>query len=341
MSMSDSGSQHRFDPSGFGERRPVVVVPADQPAMVSRSDRLHQLYEFADVRLYTDRPASDAEKLERLHDADILLNSRSAVKFSADQIRQLPRLRMIAVCGIGVDAIDLNAATEAGIVVSNIPGRTAGVVAEHALTLMLSTARRIPQMTAGLRAGIWSGDLGVSLLGRRIGIIGTGNIGRRMIILCRTLGMEVVAWSFHPDLQAAAELGFEYVSLTELLQTSDVVSLHVRLSEESRGLIGAAELLQMKRGAILINTARAAVVDTPALVDALQTGHLYGAGVDVYDQEPIDMQHPLVHCENAVLTPHSADQTQEGLDLLTQGCVDNIHAFLTGHPTNVVNPAVL
>ena len=129
--------------------------------------------------------------------------------------------------------------------------------------------------------------------------------------------------------------------LEELLATSDVISLHVRLSEETRGMIGQSELQQMKPGSILINTARAAVVDTSALASAVNRGHLFGAGVDVYDVEPATTDNLLLKCRNVVLTPHSADQTPEGIDLLTQGCVENIRAFLDGKPQNVVNASEL
>ena len=267
-------------------KRPVVVIPADDPPMVGRSDCLQQLREFADVRLYSDRPADDAQMLERLRPADILLNSRSAVKVDGRLLSQLPNLKMIAVCGIGYDAIDIAAAGAQGIVVSNIPGRTAAVVAEHAFGLMLAVSRRMAAMTRQVRAGAWPSDLGVSLIGKRAGIIGTGNIGCEMIRLCRSFGMDVVAWSFHQDQAKADRLGFCYCPLKDVLQTSDAVSLHVRLSGDSCGMIGAAQLAMMKRGAILINTSRAAVVDTLALADALQSGQLFGAGVDVYDTEP-------------------------------------------------------
>lgn len=318
-----------------------IVIPADSPPLVGRAACLPELRQLGDVTLYADRPATDAEKLQRLQDADILLNSRGHVSFSGELLRQLPRLRMIAVCGIGYDSIDLTAATAQGIVVSNVPGRTAGVVAEHTLALMLAVSRRLAWMTDQVRGGAWPGDLGISLLQRQVGVIGTGNIGRRFLQLCGRLGLRTVAWSYHPDPAAAAANGFRYVSLPELLQSSDVVSLHVRLSAESRGLLGAPELALMKPGAILINTARAPLVDTAALVEALRSGHLFGAGIDVFDHEPVPRAAPLLQCPNVVLTPHSADQTQEGLDQLTQGCIDNIRAFLQGTPVNVVNPDVL
>lgn len=317
--------------------RPVVVIPADDPPMVGRSAYLDQLREFTNVQLYSDAPVTDAEMLQRLLPADILLNSRSAVKISGALLNRLPKLKMIAVCGIGYDSIDVPATRERGIVVSNIPGRTATIVAEHAFGLMLAVSRRSAAMTAGLRSGLWSSDLGISLVGKTVGVIGTGNIGSEMIRFCKAFGMNVVAWSFHPNAGKADSLGFEYVELKELLLRADVVSLHVRLSAETRRLIGAEELRRMKAGAILINTARAAVVDTAALTAALKGGRLFGAGVDVYDSEPIALEHPLLNCDNVVLTPHSADQTPEGLDLLTLGCVDNIRAFLDGAPQNVVD----
>lgn len=304
--------------------------------MVGRSSHLQQLREFADVRLYSDRPGSEAELLQRLADADVLLNSRSTVQVRGPLLEQLPNLKMIAVCGIGYDAIDLVAAKEHGVVVCNIPGRTAVVVAEHAFGLMLAVSRRMGAMTAQIRNGGWPADLGTSLISKQVGVIGTGNIGCQMIRLCKAFGMNVVASSFHEDPDKAKRLGFQYIPRENLLQTSDVVSLHVRLSDESRKMIGEPQLQQMKPGAILINTARAAVVDTEALVHSLRSNHLFGVGVDVYDPEPPSPDHPLLSCDNIVLTPHSADQTPEGLDMLTLGCVDNIREFLNGTPQNIL-----
>lgn len=321
--------------------KPLIVIPADSPPMVSRSPHLKLLQEFADVHMHLDRPTDDTEKTRRLKDADILLNSRGSLRIPRAVLQQLPRLKMIAVCGIGYDAIDLPTATEQRIVVSNIPGRTAAVVAEHALALMLAVARRAAWMTAELKAGRWRGDLGMSLSGKQIGIIGTGNIGCAMIGLCRAIGMHVVAWSLHPDAAKADRLGFRYVELEGLLLSSDVISLHTRLSEKTAGLIGAAQLAMMKPTAILINTARGTIVDSAALADALHRGAIFGAGLDVFDQEPLPPEHPLLSCAQVVLTPHTADQTQEGIDQLTMGCVENIRAFLAGTPQNVVNSDVL
>ncbi len=320
---------------------PVVVIPADFPPLVSRSPLLPLLDRLADVRLHLDRPQSAAAQIERIAEADIVLNSRGSLSFPQTILQSLPRLKMVAVCGIGYDSIHLPTATQQGIVVCNIPGRTAPIVAEHALALLLATARRMAWMTAELRSGRWPGDLSLSLAGRQLGVIGTGHIGCEMLRLARAIGMQTVAWSLHPDQAKAEKFNFRYVSLPELLQTSDAVSLHTRLSDQTRHLLNAERLALMKPTAVLINTARGAIVDSAALAEALQKRQLFAAGLDVYEQEPLPADHPLLACEQVVLTPHSADMTQAGVDLLTQGCIDNIEAFLQGRPQNVVNPDVL
>ncbi|MGV2339170.1 MAG UNVERIFIED_CONTAM: hypothetical protein LVR18_35870 [Planctomycetaceae bacterium] len=169
--------------------RPFVVIPADSPPLVAASPCLEQLRSIAGYTLHTDRPMSVKQQIERVEPADILLNSRGSLAFPAHILQQLPRLRMIAVCGIGYDAIDLAQATRQGIVVCNVPGRTALIVAEHALGLMLAVARRMSFMTAQLRSGHWRGDLGLTLAGRCLGVIGTGHIGCEMLRLARAIGM--------------------------------------------------------------------------------------------------------------------------------------------------------
>jgi phosphoglycerate dehydrogenase-like enzyme len=313
-----------------------IVIPGDDPIQLAGSLHLERLHAYGDVVLYRDRPEDDAEKIRRLADAIVLINSRSSVKWPGSLLRQLPALRFITVVGIGTDSIDLEAARELGIVVSNIPGRTANIVAEHALALMLAVARRVTDQTAELRAGRWT-NLNLMYLGdKTLGVIGTGAIGARMMELGRAIGMRVLAWTFRPSAERAKKLGVEFVELDQLLRHSDVVSLHVKLTSQSRHLIGRPEFGRMKRGSLLINTARGPVVDTTALVEALQSGHLGGAGLDVYDTEPLPPDHPILHCRHIVLTPHNADQTPEGFDILNGGAVENVIAFLEGRQQNVV-----
>lgn len=313
-----------------------IVIPGDDPPQIQGSPHLDRLRAVGAVDLYLDRPASVEEQLRRLKDAEVLLNSRSQVKWPGHLIRQLPRLKMIAVCGIGTDAVDLETARERGIVVSNIGDITAPIVAEHALTLMLAAARRTSFYTEEMRQGRWATLLGIVLRGRTLGLVGAGPIAVETGKLARAIGMKVQAWTFHPSPERAEKVGIPFVELDTLLATSDVVSVHVKLTEKSRGLIRAKEIARMKPGALLINTARGPIVDSGALVEALNAGHLGGAGLDVYDVEPLPADHPLLSCRQVVLTPHSADMTPEGFELLNGTTVDNILAFVEGKPRNRV-----
>jgi phosphoglycerate dehydrogenase-like enzyme len=313
-----------------------IVIPGDQPPQLQGSPHLERLKAHGEVMLYTNRPVDDADKLRRVSGAQCMINSRGAVKWPGELLRQLPELRMISVCGIGTDAIDLDAARELGIIVCNIPGRTAPIVAEHALALMLAVARCAWFQTNELKQGRWTSRDNLYLGRRTLGIIGAGPIGIETARLAQAIGMKVIAWTFHPSAERSRQVAIPFVALDELLRTSDVISLHVKLTKETRGLIGARELGLMKRGALLINTARGAVVDSVALVEALRSGHLGGAGLDVFEVEPLPPDHPLLTCEQVVLTPHNADQTPEGMDILNGGCVDNVIAYLEGRPQNRV-----
>lgn len=317
--------------------RPLVVVPGDDPPMIAGSPHLARLQQCAELKLYTTRPADDEEKIDRAKEATAILNSRGIVRWPCSVLKRLPKLKLIACCAIGVDCVDLAAARELGITVTNVPGRTATMVAEHALALLLGTARRLAYLTAAMKDGNWLGTKLIYLHGKRLGVVGTGNIGCEMIRLAKAIGMEVVAWSFHPSPEKAARLGFRYVEREELLATSDAVSIHLKLTDESRNWLDAAALAQMKPGAVLVNTARGAVVDQEALVAALRSGKLAGAGLDVYATEPLPADSPLLTCDQVVLTPHAADQLPEAYDALSGGGVDNVLAFLAGNPLNVVS----
>ncbi len=315
--------------------RSKIVVPGDYPVQIAGSAHLERLEPYGDVVLYADRPETIEERIERAKDADVLMNTRGAVTWGAEEFQRLPKLRLIASCSIGTDMFDLEAARAQGITICNQPGRTAPVVAEHMFGLMFAAAKRAAFLTAEMKGGGWPRMDNIMLQGKVLGIVGTGHTGAEMSRLGQAIGMEVIAWTYHPSPERARALGVRFVELDELLGTADAVSLHVKLTDESRGLIGARELGLMKPGALLLNGARGAIVDTPDLIEALNAGHLGGAAIDVYDEEPLPLDHPLLRCEQVVLTPHCADMTPEGVDLLNSGVVENVIAFLEGRPQNV------
>lgn len=316
--------------------RPTVVVPGDDPPMIAGSSHLERLHEQAEVVLYDSRPATDEEKIERVRDATAILNSRGIVRWPGHVLRQLPKLKLISCCAVGVDCVELATARELGITVTNVPGRTATLVAEHTLALMLGASRRVAWMTSEMKQGRWPREHLISLIGKRLGVVGTGSIGCELIRLAKAIGMEVVAWSFHPSAEKAARLRFRYVDREELLATSDAISVHLKLTDESRGWIDADGFAQMKPGVVLVNTARGALIDEAALVDALRSGKLSAVGLDVYQSEPLPVDSPLLSCEQVVFTPHAADQLPEAYEALSRGGVDNILAFLRGTPENAV-----
>lgn len=317
-------------------RLPLLVIPGDEPTQIGDSPQLKRLENRVNLRLYRDTPSSRAEQVERVRDADLMINSRGNMHWRQSDLEQLANLKMISTCSIGTDSFDLEAIRDANITLCNIPGKTAAIVAEHALALMMGAAKRLCYQTSELRAGRWRRCDNLLLSNSTLGVVGTGAIGSQVVRLAKAIGMRVIAWTFNPDSRRAAEMGIEYVELDQLLQQSDVVSLHIMLTDESRGFIGREQLEQMKPRSILVNTARGPIVDTQALVGVLDSGRLGGAAVDVYDEEPIIDNHPLLQCEHVVLTPHSADHTPEGVDALNQGAVDNVLAFLDGQPQNVV-----
>ncbi len=316
--------------------KPVIVIPGDDPAQIAGSPQLERLRNYGRVVLYDTRPADHAEQVLRAREADCLINSRSSVKWPAEVLQQLSRLKMITVCGIGTDSFDLQTVRQMGITLCNLPGRTAKVVAEHAFGLMLAAAKRAAFHTLELKAGRWPGLQNMTLAGKTLGVIGAGPIAAEMARLANALGMRVIAWTFHPTPERAAKLNVTFREFDELLRESDVVSLHLPLTPQSRQLLGEKELRMMKPGSLLINTARGAVVDEMALVEVLHNGHLAGAAIDVYSKEPLPADHPILSCAQVVLTPHCADQTPEGVELLNSGVVENVIAFLEGRPINVV-----
>jgi D-3-phosphoglycerate dehydrogenase len=311
---------------------PRIVIPDDAPPVMAPSAAYRTLLDREAVDYHASLPAGEAGLIERIAGAAVVINIRSSTRFTDAVFRQSPSLKLLSLWGTGTDNVDLAAAARHGVTVTNTPGVSAFSIAEHALALMLATARRIPRVDAEIRQGHWPRGQAVQMHGKTLGIVGLGAVGRQFARLGAGTGMGVIAWTMHPN----PALGFELVSLDELLRSSDVVSLHLRLSSETRGFIGKSEIEKMKPSAILINTARGAIVDEKALLDALTTNRIAGAGLDVFEAEPLPHGHPLTRLENVVLTPHSAGVTPEALEAGLKLSIDNVWNFLDGRPTNVV-----
>jgi D-3-phosphoglycerate dehydrogenase len=313
---------------------PTIVVPDDAPPVLHGSRAWQRLSEHAPLVYHDTLPGSEAGLVERIRDAEIVVNIRSSSRFTAAVFEQVPRLRLLSLWGTGTDNVDLAAAARRGITVTNTPGVSAVSIAEHSLALLLAVARRLPRMDAEVRQGRWPRGRFVELRGKTLGVIGLGAVGRQFARMGQGIGMNVVAWTMHPD----PALGFRLVEVDELLRTADALSIHLRLSDRTRGFLGPREFALMKPGAILINTARGAIVDEAALLHALASGRLSGAGLDVFSTEPLPAGNPLTQMENVVLTPHAAGITPEALEAGLQMAVDNIWSYLAGTPVHVVAP---
>lgn len=314
-----------------------IVVPDDFPATLSGTPAEQQLRALGEVTVYTERGADDeAELIRRIDGADIAVNIRAHARFSAAVLAACDRLRLISVWGTGTDHIDLDACRARGVTVVNTPGVNAHAVAEHTMALMLAVTRRIPSMDAGVRAGQWPRAMLAQLDGKTLGIVGLGAVGRRVAALAAPFGMQLLASTFGDDAGRAAAVGATHVPIETLLRESEVVSLHLRLSGDTTGYVSRERLALMKPSAFLINTARGALVDRDALVDALRDGRLAGAALDVFHEEPIRAGDPLLALPNVVLTPHNAGMTPEVIDVGLRRAVENVAAYLRGAPANLV-----
>jgi len=317
---------------------PIIVVPDDEPPVLTGTVEEERLRQLGELHIYNSRALSEEELLSRIGDADIVYNIRSTSVFSRNVMKNCPRLKLIAIYGVGYDNLDVLAASELGITVTNTPGYSATAVGEMSLSLMLAVAHKIVQNDRNIRAGGWARDYSSQLYGKTLGVIGTGNVGQRMIQLGKAIGMKVIAWTLHPSPERAKEYGIEFVTLEELMRQSDVVSIHVLGIPQTNKLIGKRELELMKPTAMLINTARGSVIDETALIESLQTGTIAGAGLDVFANEPLPLDHPLRSLENVVLSPHTAAMVPEATLAGLAMAVDNVANFLQDHPTNIVKP---
>jgi len=307
-----------------------IVVPDDFPVAISGTSAEHALRSLGEVTICTERGADqEAELIRRIRDADVVLNIRGYTRFTANVVAACERLRLISIWGTGTDNVDFASVRARGIAVTNTPGVNAHAVAEHTVALMLAVARRIPSMDAGVRAGEWPRGQLVQLEGKTLGVIGLGAIGSRVATLASAFGMKVLASTLGDDDGRSLAVGARHVPLETLLADSDFVSLHLRLSEKTVQYLDRERLALMKPSAFLINTARAGLVDRDALFEALRDSRIAGAGLDVFHEEPVRADDPLLGLPNVVLTPHNAGSTAEVIDRGLHQAVENIRAFLS------------
>ena len=289
-----------------------------------------------EVAVFQDHLTDQAAVARRLKDFDIVMAMRERTPFPRALLEQLPRLRLLTTTGMRNAAIDMQAAADCHVLVCG----TGGILyptAELTWGLVLSLLRHIPDEDQATRAGRWQVSMGLGLHGKTLGLMGLGRLGSEVARVGNAFQMDVIAWSQNLTAERAAERGATLVSKDELLARADILSIHLVLSARSRGLIGHQELNRMKPTAYVINTSRGPIVDEAALIAALQNGTIAGAGLDVFDEEPLPLDHPLRRTANTIITPHIGYVTEETYKVFFAETVENIQAFLKGAPVRVLH----
>ncbi|WP_409465769.1 D-2-hydroxyacid dehydrogenase family protein [Amycolatopsis sp. GA6-003] len=290
----------------------------------------------AEIEVFTEPFSGPDDVVARLAGFDVVVAMRERTPFPAAVLDRLPALKLLVSTGRRNAAIDLDAAKRRGVVVS-ATGALASPTVEHAWALILAGARNLPAEFRSMRDGGWQVGLGMALRGKTLGLLGLGRLGSEVARIGQAFGMEPIAWSQNLTPERAAEHGVTAVSKEDLFARADVLSVHLVLSERTRGLVGAAEFAAMKPTALLVNTSRGPIVDEPALLDALRNKKIAAAALDVYDVEPLPADHPLRTLDNAILTPHIGYVSRETYEVFYGGAVEDIAAFQAGKPINVLN----
>lgn len=306
----------------------VALAMADWSVLADRTD----------VQAFHTRLDGEDEAARVLSGFDIVVAMRERTPLPASLLSRLPRLRLIVTTGMKNAAIDVRAARAGGVLVCGTASLSTPP-AELTWALILGLARHLPAETAAFRSGgPWQHTMGVDLHGSRLGIVGLGRIGSNVARIGRAFGMDVQAWSPHLTRERAEAEGVALApSLDDLLESSDWVSIHLVLGPGTRGLIGAAELGRMRPTSFLVNTSRAAIVDEAALLTALREGRIAGAGLDVFDTEPLPHDHPLRSLPNVLATPHLGYVSQANYRIFYREAVEDIAAFLAGRPVRVID----
>jgi D-3-phosphoglycerate dehydrogenase len=290
----------------------------------------------AEVTVFNAPLGGEAEVIEALQDFDIVCLMRERTPFPRAVIAALPKLKLIVTTGLRNAAIDVAAAVEHGIVVSGTQS-AAHPTAELVFAHLLEFNRKVGYENARMKAGVpWQTTLGRDLNGKTLGLIGLGRLGSRVALIANAFGMKVVAWSQNLTPEKCEGTGATYVSKEELFRSSDYISIHVQLSARTTALVGAADIALMKPTAFLVNTSRGPIVDDAALMDALKQGRIAGAGIDVFDVEPLPLDHPFRSLDRAQVTPHLGYVTEDNYRLSYGQVVEDIAAFIDGSPIRIV-----
>jgi phosphoglycerate dehydrogenase-like enzyme len=289
---------------------------------------------------FHDHLGDEGGLADRLGPFDVIVAMRERTPFPHSLLARLPALGLLITTGMSNASIDLAAATRLGIVVCGTDS-LGYPAAELTWGLILALARRIPLECQAARAGRWQTTVGVGLRGKTLGVVGLGRLGSQVASLGGAFGMTVLAWSQNLTPKRAAECGAGFVPLHELLARSDVVTIHLKLSPRTAGMIGARELGLMKRTGFLVNTSRGPIVEERALLQALAEGTIAGAALDVFDHEPLPADHPFRRMENVIITPHLGYVTRENYEVFYRGAADDVRAYLGASPVRVLNPDVL
>lgn len=314
--------------------RKIVYPDAGEKSVeLFTGSRLARLEALGEFEIYPDEQPDDATYIERLADADAMISGWGV---SNAVLAALPKLEVISFSGLGASTfIDIAEAARRNITVTHTLS-AAETIAEHAMALMLDAARHVSRLDRDLRNGLWNTDVyAMDLRGKTLGLVGFGRIAAALVPLAQAFGMRVVCWTRSPTAERAERHGIEFIELDQLLETSDVISLHLLSTAQTDGLLDAKRLASIRQGALLINTARSSLLDEAALADLLRSGHIGAAGIDVFDEEPISNRHPFVELDNVVITPHVAYNTPEALAGMYDTAVDNLVAFYSGDPQNV------
>ncbi len=289
----------------------------------------------AEVVVFADHVSDEDALAARLAPFDVVVAMRERTPFPRSLLERLPNLRLLVSTGVRNKSIDVAAADERGVTVCGT-GNLATPAVELTWGLILACVRNIPREDAGMRAGGWQHTVGGDLAGATLGVVGLGRLGERVARIGQAFGMDVVAWSQNLTAERAAEVGVRRVARDELFRTADVVTLHVVLSDRTRGLVGREEFALMKPTAVLVNTSRGPVVDEQALVEAVRGRRIAGAGLDVYDVEPLPVDSPLRELRNVVLTPHIGFGTRGSYAIYHGEAVEDVLAWLAGAPIRVM-----